>query len=123
MIEVLKAKIHRATVTDANINYEGSITIYYELMERAGIHEYEKVSVVNINNGQRFETYAIKGINENNVICVNGAAARLVSVGDKVIIMTYQFIDEKQALQHKPKIILLDDKNRMKSEKCEDIFI
>lgn len=114
MIEILKSKIHRATVTDANINYEGSITIYYELMERAGILEYEKVAVVDINNGQRFETYVIKGTNENNAICVNGAAARLVSVGDKVIIMAYQYLAEIQTLEHKPQIVLLDDNNMMK---------
>jgi len=117
MIEILKAKIHRATVTDANINYEGSITIYYELMKQAGILEYEKVSVVNINNGKRFDTYVIEGHDKNSAICVNGAAARLVCIGDKVIIMAYGLIDEKQVLDYKPKIILLDDKNMIKRGK------
>ena len=114
MIEVLKAKIHRATVTDANLNYEGSITICQDLMERAGILEYEKVSVVNVNNGNRFETYVIKGRKKENAICINGAAARLAAVGDKVIIMAYQYIDKKNYGKYPPKILLLDDDNHIK---------
>jgi len=115
MIELLKSKIHRATVTDSNLNYEGSITIGKQLMNEAGIHEYEKVVVVDINNGQRFETYAIQG--EENTICLNGAAARLVCIGDKVIIMTYQLIDgdmyirEKCFENYSPKIIHVDETN------------
>ncbi len=114
MIEILKAKIHRATVTDANLNYEGSITVYEGLMVCAGILEYEKVSVVDVNNGNRFETYVIKGQDAENAICVNGAAARLVSVGDKVIIMAYRHIKEKNYLKFRPKIIFLNNENRIK---------
>lgn len=110
MIEILKSKIHRATVTDANLNYEGSITIYKELMEQAEIFEYEKVSVVDINNGQRFDTYVIKGEDPHNAICVNGAAARLVAIGDKIIIMAYQYI-EKYVAEYQPKVVLINNDN------------
>ena len=110
---MLKSKIHRARVTDANLNYEGSITIYKDLMKFANIHEFEKVAVVNINNGQRFETYVIKGEDEYNSICLNGAAARLVSIGDKIIIMTYVHIEETIVAEHKPTIVMVDDKNRI----------
>ena len=116
MIKVLKSKIHRATVTDANINYEGSITIYKELIEAARIYEFEKVTVVNVNNGQRFETYVIKGEDKNNAICLNGAAARLVSVGDKIIIMVYRSIDEKDMFDYIPTIVLVDADNRIKGK-------
>lgn len=112
MIEVLKAKIHRATVTDANLNYEGSITIYHELMEAAGILEYEKVAVLDVNNGERLETYVIKGNDSHNAICLNGAAARKVSIGDKVIIIAYQIIAEDTDFT--PKIVLVDDDNQIK---------
>ena len=114
MIEMLKSKIHRATVTDANLNYEGSITIYHDLMEEANINEYEKVAVVNINNSQRFETYVIQGEDKNNAICLNGAAARLVSVGDKVIIMTYRYIGEEDLVPaYKPTIVVVNDNNEI----------
>lgn len=114
MIEMLKSKIHRATVTDANLNYRGSITIYEELMKAAGIYEYEKVAVVNINNGQRFETYVIEGKDPNNTICLNGAAARLVSVGDKVIIMAYRYIDEEDLPPtYNPTIVIVNDDNEI----------
>lgn len=113
MIEVLKSKVHRAVVTDANLNYEGSITIYKELMEAADIHEFEKVAVVDINNGQRFETYVIKGENKNNSICLNGAAARLVSIGDKIIIMAYRHVDENSLLNYKPIVILVNEYNEI----------
>ena len=114
MIEVLRSKIHRAVVTDANLNYEGSITIYKGLMEASWISEYEKVTVVNINNGARFETYVIQGEDKNNAICLNGAAARLVSVADKVIIMAYRFIDEEDLLPtYKPTIVVVNDDNEI----------
>lgn len=113
MIEILKSKIHRAVVTDANLNYEGSITIYKELMEAVNIHEFEKVAVVDINNGQRFETYVIKGENKNNSICLNGAAARLVSIGDKIIIMAYRYMDENSLQNYKPTVILVDECNEI----------
>jgi aspartate 1-decarboxylase len=110
--DVLKSKIHRATVTDANLNYNGSITIDPVLMKLADIEEFEKVQVVNLNNGQRFDTYAIKGKPETGEICVNGAAARLVHTGDLVIIMTYSMLDSVEMESHKPKIVHVDGKNR-----------
>ena len=109
--EVLKSKIHRATVTDANLNYTGSITIDPVLLRLADIREYEKVQVVNINNGARFETYAIVGKPESGEICLNGAAARLAHVGDIVIIMTFAHLDEKELAAHSPKLIKVDGKN------------
>jgi aspartate 1-decarboxylase len=112
MIEVLKAKIHNATVTDANINYEGSISIYKDLMGKVGIVEYEKVLVVDVNNAKRFETYVIKGEDKENPICINGAAARLVTIGDQVIIMSFKLIEEGGNI--KPSIIVLDGDNQVK---------
>lgn len=112
MIEVLKSKIHRAVVTGADINYEGSITIYEELMKKAGIYEYEKVSVVDVNNGNRFETYVIKGTDKNNAICVNGAAARLVAIGDIVIIMSYKMIKENSIQDYKPILLIVGQNNQ-----------
>ncbi|MBR1374961.1 MAG: aspartate 1-decarboxylase [Cardiobacteriaceae bacterium] len=112
-IEVLKGKIHRATVTEANLNYVGSITIDEALMEAAGMREYEKVQVVDIDNGARLETYIIKGARNSGVICLNGAAARLVQVGDKVIIMAYAFIDSNEYIE--PKIVLVDEQNKLQN--------
>ncbi len=109
--DILKSKIHRATVTDANLNYNGSITIDPILLKAADILEFEKVSVVNLNNGQRFDTYAIAGKPESGEICINGAAARLVHIGDMVIIMTYALFDSKELAQHKPRIIHVNSKN------------
>jgi aspartate 1-decarboxylase len=109
MIEILQSKIHRAVVTDANINYEGSITISTDLMKLVGLCEYQKVLVVDINNGQRFETYVIESA-DRNVICLNGAAARLVTVGDQVIIMAFGLVDNVPE-NYKPKIIVLDENN------------
>ena len=109
--EVLKSKIHRATVTDANLNYTGSITIDPVLLRLADIREYEKVSIVNINNGARFDTYAILGKPESGEVCVNGAAARLVHVGDIVIIMTFAQMSEQELHEYSPKIIKVDGKN------------
>ena len=109
--DILKSKIHRATVTDANLNYNGSITIDSNLMRLADIREFEKVNVVNLNNGQRFDTYTIAGKAESGEICVNGAAARLVHVGDTVIIMTYALMEEKELALHSPRIVLVDGKN------------
>ena len=113
MIEMLKSKIHRATVTDANLNYEGFITIYSELMRAANIREYEKVSVVNLHIGERFETYVITGSDPNNAICINGAAARLACVGDKVIIMSYRICAEKKVNKYHPTIVLVDERNQI----------
>ena len=111
MIEVLQSKIHRAVVTDANINYEGSITISTDLIKSAGLHVYQKVLVVDINNGQRFETYVIK-TEERNVICLNGAAARLVTVGDRIIIMAFKYVDSVPE-NYKPNIIVLNENNEV----------
>lgn len=118
MIEMLKSKIHRATVTDANLNYEGSITIHSALMKAADIREYEKVSVVNLHNGERFETYVIAGSDPQNTICINGAAARLACVGDKVIIMSYRMCAEKKAEKYHPAIILVNDHNQIIQVGC-----
>lgn len=111
MIEILRSKIHRAVVTDANINYEGSITLSADLMKLVGLCEYQKVLVVDINNGQRFETYVIESANRN-VICPNGAAARLVTVGDHIIIMAFSLV-ESVSENYKPKIIALDENNEV----------
>lgn len=110
---VYKSKIHRATVTQAELDYEGSITIDGELMEAADILPGERLEVFNLNNGERFSTYAIKGERSSGTICVNGAAARLAEVGDKVIIISYVLVDEKEAKTLRPKVILLDEKNRL----------
>lgn len=108
-----KSKIHRATVTDANLNYVGSITVDSELLRAADIREYEQVQVVNINNGQRFETYAIAGEPGSGVVCLNGAAARLAVPGDLVIIITYAMLDEREAQDWQPTVVHVDLQNRM----------
>ena len=105
MIEILKSKIHRVSVTDANLNYIGSITIDEDLMDAAGIIENEKVAVVNNNNGERFETYVIKGERGSGIICTNGAAARKVQVGDTIIIMAYARMTPEEATDFTPKIV------------------
>lgn len=110
---MLKAKLHRGTVTEANINYTGSITIDAYLLKEAGILPMEKVQVVNINNGERFETYVIEGELHSGGICLNGAAARLVLPGDKVIIMAYGFCTQEEAENLNPKIFILNDKNEI----------
>ncbi len=110
---VFKSKLHRATVTEANLNYVGSITIDEDLLDAADICVNEKVQVVNNNNGARLETYAIPGQRGSGVICLNGAAARLVQPGDKVIIITYAVVDDKEARAFKPTVVFLDDANRI----------
>lgn len=114
---MLKSKIHRATLTDANLEYEGSITIDEDLMEAADILAFEQVQIYDINNGKRFETYVIKGERGSGTICVNGAAARLVSRGDLVIIASYFNVDEAEAAEHKPKLIYVDEENSIASTK------
>src|ERR1035437_5248757 len=114
---MLKSKIHRATVTDANIDYEGSITIDKKLMTEADILPYEQVHVLNINNGHRFATYAIEG--EKGGICLNGAAAMLAKKGDLVIILTYTTVSEEEAHSLKPKVVLVDADNKIRSKKSE----
>ncbi len=112
-VTMLKGKIHRATVTQAELDYVGSITVDEELLEKAGMLEYEKVQIVDVNNGNRFETYTIAGERGSGMICLNGAAARCVSVGDKVILMTYAQYDEEEAKTHKPKVVFVDEKNKV----------
>lgn len=107
-IEIVKSKIHRVTVTEANLNYMGSITIDEDLMDAANLIENEKVQVVNINNGERLETYVITGERGTGVICLNGPAARKVAVGDVVIIMSYALMDFEEARHFRPAIILPD---------------
>jgi len=111
-LTMLKSKIHRATVTQAELNYVGSITIDEALLKEAGIYEYEKVQIVDINNGNRFETYVISGEKNSGVICLNGAAARCVQVNDKIIIMAYAQINEDDIKSFKPKVLFVDEKNK-----------
>ncbi len=112
-IEMLYSKIHRATVTDANLNYVGSITIDEELMEEANLLVGQKVDIVNVNNGERFSTYVIKGKRGNRDICLNGAAARKVHPGDKIIIIAYASMDLEEAKNFKPAVLILDDENNI----------
>ncbi|WP_219836569.1 aspartate 1-decarboxylase [Paenibacillus sp. R14(2021)] len=109
---MMKSKLHRATVTEANLNYVGSITIDEDLMELADIWPNEKVQIVNNNNGARLETYVITGARGSGVICLNGAAARLVQPGDNVIIISYGMMPEEEARSYKPKIVILDAANK-----------
>lgn len=110
-LNMLKSKIHRATVTEADLNYVGSITIDKRLMESANIIEYEKIQVVNINNGSRIETYVIAGEEDSKIICLNGAAARHAQTGDKVILMTYCQMDEDEARNYNPTVVFVDENN------------
>ncbi|MFT5602927.1 MAG: aspartate 1-decarboxylase [Flavobacteriales bacterium] len=111
LIQMFKGKIHRATVTQADLNYIGSITIDEDLMDAAHIIENERVQIVNINNGERLETYVIKGKRKSGVICLNGAAARKVAAGDKVIIISYAYMDAEEAKTYKAGIAFPDDSN------------
>ncbi|MCR5102717.1 MAG: aspartate 1-decarboxylase [Butyrivibrio sp.] len=117
-LTMLKGKIHRATVTQAALDYIGSITIDSELLEAAGILEYEKVHIVDVQNGNRFETYTIAGEPGSGMICLNGAAARQVSVGDNVIIMCYCTVNAEEAKDHKPKVVFVDDNNKPQRITC-----
>ncbi len=112
---ILKSKIHRCRVTEANLHYEGSVTIDAALMEGADIIADEKVEVLNLNNGLRLETYAISGKRNSGVICLNGPAARGACVGDEVIILSYAMLDDKDAKTIKPKIVTVDEQNRIKN--------
>ncbi len=109
--ELLNGKIHRATITQAELNYVGSITIDRQLLEAANIMEYEKVQIVDVDNGNRFETYTIAGEYGSGVICVNGAAARQVQVGDKAIIMAYGTFDPDEAREHRPTVVFVNEDN------------
>ncbi len=112
--EFLKAKIHRATITRANLDYSGSLTIDEDIMDIAGIKEYEKIQVYNVNNGERLETYAIKGARGSRVFELNGAAARKGMVGDKIIITTFCILNEKEMSTHKPVVVIMDENNGVK---------
>ena len=112
-IDMLYSKIHRATVSDANLNYVGSITIDEELMQAAALRVGQKVDIVNINNGERFQTYVIKGKAGARDMCLNGAAARKVQVGDKIIVISYASYSESELENYKPIVVLVDDKNNI----------
>ena len=111
--EFLNSKIHRATVTDANLNYVGSITIDENFLEQAKIREWEKVEILNINNGERFQTYALKGKRGSKCFCLNGAAARKAEKGDKIIIVTYDQLDENEIKTHKPTVVQVGENNEI----------
>lgn len=114
VLEMFRAKIHRATITDANLHYEGSLTVDEDLLEASGIKPYEKVHVVNINNGARFETYVIKGERGKGDICLNGAAARLGHPGDKIIIIAYGFMREEEIpSDYEPTVVLVNEENKI----------
>lgn len=113
MVKMLKGKIHRAKVTLAELDYVGSVTVDADLLDAAGILEYEQVQIVNINNGTRFETYTIKGERGSGLICINGAAARCALPGDLVILMSYADMDENEAKTHKPKVVFVDECNKV----------
>ncbi len=111
---MMNSKLHRATVTEADLNYVGSITIDSDLLDAAGMLPNEKVHIVNNNNGARFETYIIAGERGSGVICVNGAAARLVQKGDIVIVISYVYVSEEEARTHQPTVLLMDEQNGVK---------
>jgi len=113
VIEVLKSKIHRVRVTQAELNYVGSITIDEDLMDAANIIANEKVQIVNNNNGARFETYVIKGERGSGIVCLNGAAARLVQVGDIIIVISYALMDFEEARHYQPVLVFPDENNRL----------
>ena len=112
-ITMLKAKIHRATVTQAELDYVGSITVDMDLLEQAGILEYEKVQIVDVNNGSRFETYTIAGERGSGVMCLNGAEARMVQTGDKIILMAYAQVTPEEASELRPTVLFVDEKNKV----------
>ncbi|MBI4364192.1 MAG: aspartate 1-decarboxylase [Candidatus Latescibacteria bacterium] len=118
-LTAFKSKIHRATVTEADLNYEGSVTIDADLMDAAEILPNEQVQILNVNNGERFDTYAIRGARGSGIICLNGPAARLAHVGDPVIILTYAQMEREELLRHVPIVVTVDSKNRIR--RSEDV--
>ena len=118
---MLKSKIHRATVTHNDVDYEGSVTLDCDLLEAADILPFEAVHVWNVTRGTRFETYAMPGAAGSGVVCVNGAAAHLAKPGDLVIVATFTSLDETTARQHRPRIIVLDDSNRIRAVKTDEL--
>ena len=117
-VEMLKSKIHRAVVKQAELDYVGSITVDEDLLNAAGILEYEKVQIVDVNNGNRFETYTICGEPGSGMVCLNGAAARCVSIGDKIIIMAYVSYELQEAKAHKPSVVFVDEENKISRITC-----
>ena len=115
-LSMLKCKLHRATVTEANLNYTGSITIDKTLLEKANLLVWEQVHIVNVNNGARFETYVIEGEADSGVICLNGAAARLVQPGDEVIIMAYAQLSPEEIKDHEPLVFILNKENKIEQQ-------
>src|ERR1051325_10996399 len=118
--QMLRAKSHRATVTDANLEYKDSLTVDEDLLDAAGILPYELVMISNLNNGERFNTYAMTGKRGSGEIILNGPTARKAVVGDKIIIFCYEYYAEDEAKRHRPRIILVDEKNRISSQKPSD---
>ncbi len=118
---VFKSKIHRATVTQADLDYEGSVTVDANLLEAADILPYEQVAIWNVTRGTRLETYAMRGEPNSGVVCINGAAAHLMKPGDLVIIATFADVDDAEARKHQPKVVLVDEKNRIKATNVEEI--
>lgn len=121
-VEMMIGKIHRATVTEANLNYVGSITIDSTLLKASGIMPNQKVQIVNNNNGARFETYVIEGEPDSGVVCLNGAAARLAVPGDVVIIIAYAWMDAEEAAGHIPRVVFMDEKNKIVAAGTEKAF-
>src|SRR5690348_1855510 len=121
VLNLLRAKIHRARVTEANLNYEGSITIDKNILEASGIMPHEQVHVVDIDNGERFITYAIEGKPGSGVMCLNGAAARLVSVGDRIIVIAYCQVSREESRNHRPRVVLIDDQSGLQN-KIKDVY-
>lgn len=113
LVNMLKGKIHRATVVQAELDYVGSITIDEELLDASGINEYECVQIVDVNNGNRFETYTIAGEKGSGLVCLNGAAARQVQVGDKIIIMAYALMTDEKVKNNPPRVVFVDDNNKI----------
>ena len=113
-INMLKSKIHRATVVQSELDYVGSITVDEDLMDASGIYEYEKVQIADVNNGNRFVTYVIAGERGSGMICLNGAAAHMVSLGDKIIIMSYAQMEPSEIKDNKPKVVFVDDENKIR---------
>jgi len=116
MLEMCKAKIHRLTVTETNVNYEGSITLDKILIDAAGLIAGEKVQIVNINNGARFDTYILCGSSESGIVCLNGAAARLAVAGDIIIVISYGLFDKNEAANFIPRIVFVDSKNKIQKK-------
>jgi aspartate 1-decarboxylase len=118
--EMLRAKVHRITVTECDVEYEGSLTLDRDLMDACGMHAFERIDVYDVDNANRFSTYLIEGPRGSGACCVNGAAARLVGVGHKVIVAAYAAMDDDEIATHRPKIVLVDDRNRITAVKTHE---